>query len=109
VKYMMLIYEGVESPPDPEMIPKHQAFAEKMGRRGKLIASGELSDISVATTVRRSGGEMLITDGPHAETKEHLGGYYIVECADLDEALDIASRLPLVPEGVVEVRPLVER
>jgi hypothetical protein len=109
VKYMMLIYEGVDAPRDPDMIPKHQAFAEEMGRRGKLVAAGELSDVAVATTVRRREGEMLITDGPHAETKEYLGGYYIVECADLDEALDIASRLPLVPGGAAEVRPLVER
>src|SRR5437588_6615152 len=101
MKYMMLIYEGVDIPPDPEMIPEHQAFAEEMGRRGKLVAAGELSHVSVATTIRRSGAELLITDGPHAETKEHLGGFYIVECADLDEALDIASRLPLVPEGAV--------
>lgn len=109
MKYMMLIYEGVDAPPDPEMIPKHQAFAEEMGRRGKLVAAGELSDVAIATTVRRRGEEVLITDGPHAETKEYIGGYYIVDCADLDEALEIAARLPLVPDGAVEVRPLVER
>jgi|SRR5579859_7600599 len=109
MKYMMLIYAGVDAPPDPEMLPKHQAFAEEIGRRGTLVAAGELSDLSMATTVRRSGQELLITDGPHAETKEYIGGYYIVDCADLDQALEIASRLPLDPGGAAEVRPLVER
>jgi hypothetical protein len=106
---MLLIYAAAEGSLDPEMLSKHQAFAESMGRRGKLVDGAELSDMSVATTVRSGQGEMLITDGPHAETKEHLGGYYVVDCADLDEAIEIAALVPVVAQGCVEVRPIVER
>jgi hypothetical protein len=109
MKYMLLIHEPAEAVHDSEMFGKHEKFAESIGRRGQLVDGAALSDVSVATTVRFSDGEVLITDGPHAETKEHLGGYYIVNCADLDEALDIAALVPVVPDGCVEVRPVVER
>jgi hypothetical protein len=106
---MLLIREPATETPDPDMLARHQAFAEEVGRRGKLVNGAELTDVSVATTVRVRDGELLITDGPYAETKEHLGGYYIVDCADLDEAIEIAALIPTRRDGSVEVRPIVER
>ena len=69
----------------------------------------ELEDPDTATTVRVRDGETLTTDGPFAETKEQLGGYYLIDCASLDEALEFAARIPAARRGAVEVRPLVER
>ena len=109
MKYMLLIHAPADGEADPEMLSRHQAFAEATGRRGKLVAAGELSDAADATTVRRVNNQTIVTDGLHAETKEHLGGYYIIECSDLDEALTVASDVPLVDGGSVEIRPLVER
>ena len=109
MKYILLIYAPAEGEPDPEMLMKHQAFVENIGRRGLLIDGAELSDSSVTTTIRMRDNELLITDGPYAETKEHLGGFYIVECTDLDQVIDVARLAPVVKDGAVEVRPLVER
>jgi hypothetical protein len=90
------------------MIRRHQVFAEAVGRRGKLVDGAELADVAVATTLRRSNGQSIVTDGPHAETKEHLAGYYVVDCNDLDEAIEVASSVPILEGGSLEIRPLVE-
>ncbi len=74
-----------------------------------MRAGDQLADTDQATTVRQADGKILATDGPFAETKEQLGGYYIVECANLDEAIEAAGRLPVGPrDGSVEVRPLID-
>jgi hypothetical protein len=109
VRYLMLIYRPSDALPDPSMLARHQAFAEQTGRRGKLVDGAELTDVSATTTVHLRDGETIITDGPHAETKEHLGGYYVVDCDDLDEALEVARSIPLVDGESVEVRPIVDR
>ena len=109
MRYLMLIHAPADAPPDPGMVARYQTFAEEAGRRGKVVDGAELTDVSVATTVRLRDGETIITDGPHAETKEHLGGYYVVNCEDLDEALEVARSIPLLDGGSVEVRPIVER
>jgi len=76
-------------------------------KSGHFRASGKLQSTSASTTIRHQNGKLVTTDGPFAETKEQLGGYHLVECRDLDEALSIAGRIPTLPYGgVIEVRPL---
>jgi hypothetical protein len=108
VKYILLIHAPNDAAPEADMLSRHMAFAESAGRRGKLVDGAELADIATATTLRRQGSDTIVTDGPHAETKEHLGGYYVVDCADLDEAIEIARGVPLNDGGSLEIRPVVE-
>jgi len=76
--------------------------------RGQFIAASPLHPVATATTIRIRDGRKLVTDGPFAETREQLGGYFLVEAKDLDEALSIAARIPAAKFGSIEVRPLVE-
>jgi hypothetical protein len=73
------------------------------------VGGDQLQDADTATTIRVRDGETLTTDGPFAETKEQLGGYYVIDCGSLDEAIEFAARIPAAERGAVEVRPLVER
>ena len=73
------------------------------------MGGDQLQDAETATTVRVRDGETLTTDGPFAETKEQLGGYYLIDCGSLDEVIEFAARIPAAERGVVEVRPVVER
>lgn len=82
-----------------------EAWVAEMDRRGVRLQGDRLGLADSATTVRVRGGELSITDGPFAETKEQIGGYDIIECADLDEAIEIASKHPVAKFGAVEVRP----
>jgi hypothetical protein len=108
MRYMLLINAPAGAAPEPEMLERHRVFAEEVGRRGRLVDGAELAGPTTATTLRRRGTELLVTDGPHAESKEHLGGFYVIDCNDLDEALEVARIVPLVDGGSVEVRPFVE-
>ena len=81
-------------------------WSEEMARRGIIRGGGGLHPPSDATTIRVREGQVLLTDGPFAETKEQIGGYCVIECADLDEAIDIASRHPAATYGTIEVRPM---
>ena len=81
-------------------------WSEEMARRGIIRGGGGLRPPSDATTIRVREGRVLLTDGPFAETKEQIGGYCVIECADLDEAIDIASRHPAATYGTIEVRPM---
>jgi hypothetical protein len=113
VKYMCLIYaeEAVERAPGPEseaLYKAYWAFTEEVQAAGKMVAGNALESVSTATTVRVRDGETLTTDGPFAETKEQLGGYYILDCADLDEALAWAAKIPSAKIGSIEVRPISE-
>lgn len=81
------------------------AFNAELEARGCLVHGGALADVTTATTVRVSDGETVVTDGPFAETAEVLGGYLVVDVADLDEALELAARCPAARLGPVEVRP----
>ncbi|HEY7927754.1 MAG TPA: YciI family protein [Candidatus Dormibacteraeota bacterium] len=109
MKYILLINVPADAPAEPEMIQRHMAFAEAAAARGKLVGGDQLDDVSTATTLRRRASETIVTDGPYAETKEFLGGYYLIDAADLDEAIDIARGVPLNEGGSVEIRPVVER
>jgi hypothetical protein len=83
-------------------------FGEEMGGRGVLRDGARLRPTCDATTVRVRDGEVLAADGPFAETKEQIGGYYVVECADLDEAIEIAAKIPHASNGTIEIRPIRE-
>lgn len=112
MRYALLIYGAEDQDP-----PKNSAEWREMGRgyaafgekwQSHIRGGDELHPSSTATTVRVQNGETLTTDGPFAETKEHLGGFYIVEASDLDEAIAIARDIPRAKNGSIEVRPVVE-
>jgi hypothetical protein len=86
----------------------YEVYSADVYERGVAKDGAALQPATTATTVKVRNGDLLRTDGPYAETKEQLGGYYIVECADLDEAIELASKLPSAAYGSIEVRPLVE-
>jgi hypothetical protein len=113
MKYAVLIY----AEPDAHLAQGEEEFQSMfqeymaLTQDSRCLANGQLQPIETATTVRVQDGRTLTTDGPFADTKEVLGGYYIIEAGDLDEAIDFASRVPAarIPGGSIEVRPLVER
>jgi len=109
VKYMMFVCvgEGVElSPEDSAQVgPATDAWVEEMDGRGVRVEGHELRPVSDATTVRVRDGELLISDGPFAETKEQIAGFDIIDCQDLDEAIEVASKHPVARFGTLEVRP----
>jgi len=115
MRYMMLIYgdekqrETLSPPARGEMFREYAEFTESIRRSGAFLAGDPLQLSSTATTVRGKNGKPITTDGPFAETKEQLGGYYIVEAKNLDEAIAIAARIPAVRVGgAIEVRPIME-
>ena len=87
-------------------LAEYIAFGEEMEKRGVLQGGNRLRPTSDATTVRVREGEVLTSDGPFAETKEQIGGYYLVDCKDLDEAIEVASKIPGAKVGSIEVRPI---
>jgi len=86
----------------------YMAFGEEMGARGVLQGGERLRPAATATTVRVRDGEVLTSDGPFAETKEQMAGFYLVDCKDLDEAIEVASKIPGAQHGSIEVRPVWE-
>jgi hypothetical protein len=109
MKYMLLICsdENVELTPEEqaEIGPTMDAWLKDVDGRGVRLLGNQLRPISDATTVRMRGGDVLVADGPFAETKEQIAGFDIIECADLDEAIDVASRHVVARFGSIEVRP----
>ena len=109
MKYMMFVCvaEGVELSPEEsvQIGPATEAWVEEMDGRGIRREGHELAPVSDATTVQIRGGELLISDGPFAETKEQIAGFDIIDCADLDEAIEVASKHPVARFGTLEVRP----
>jgi hypothetical protein len=111
MKYMLLVYleEGALSDTEREHCYVESAqLARDLSTSGKYVASGPLHPVSTATSVRVRNGKRLVTDGPFAETREQLGGYYIIDARDLDEAMSIAERVPPAKVGTIEIRPLLE-
>jgi hypothetical protein len=110
VQYMLLIYsdDSGNAEADEDVLRRYGAFTEEVRDAGKLVAADRLKPTSDATTVRVRNDETLVTDGPFAETKEQLGGYYILECANIDEALGYAAKIPAAEQGSIEVRPVWE-
>lgn len=113
MQYMLLIYgvEGADPQPGTEefgaYMQDYMTFTTRMRDEGKFVAGDALQPISTATTVSVSNGKVETVDGPFAETKEQLGGYYLLECTDLDEALKCAADIPTAKYGRVEVRPIM--
>ena len=101
------VAEGVEPSPEEKVQigPATEAWVEEMDGRGVRVQGQELRPVSDATTVRMRGGELLISDGPFAETKEQIAGFDIIDCTDLDEAIEVASKHPVAKFGSLEVRP----
>jgi len=113
MQYMFLIYTEESTEPRPEtaefdeMMGAYMAFTEEVKKRGIYQHAAPLEPVATATTVRVRDGKTSATDGPFAETKEQLGGYYLLECKNLDEALDLAAKIPGARYGSVEVRPVM--
>ena len=109
MKYMMLVCAGESVELSPEegarMGPATEAWVEEMDRRGIRLQGDRLRPVSDATTVSVRGGEVLIADGPFAETKEQIAGFDIIDCANLDEAIEVAAKHPVAGFGKIEVRP----
>lgn len=111
MKYMLLIYGAEDSWTDDEReacMIESNGICQELEKEGKWIAASPLHSIKTATSVRVRDGKRQITDGPFAETTEQLGGYYIIDVADLDEAIAIAARIPPSKKGTVEIRPLMD-
>lgn len=111
MKYLCLVYSDendLHSLPDSPADPECFAYAQKLADSGQLVAGEALESVETATTVRVRGGQIAITDGPFAETKEQLAGFYMVEAKDLNEALKIAAGIPPARVGSIEVRPVRE-
>ncbi|MEL6179902.1 MAG: YciI family protein [Myxococcota bacterium] len=109
MKYAILVYEtdaALDNRHSPEYWGAYRAYGALLGER--ITKGAALEGIDTATTIRLRDGEQLVEDGPFADTKERLGGFYVVEARDLDEALEMAAQCPSVKEGAVEVRPLME-
>lgn len=113
MQYMALIYDTENNrqnlSPDEQqqLMADYGTFTEEIKKAGVFIAGDALKPADTATTVRIREGQVLTTDGPFAETKEQLGGYYLLECKDLDEALHWAAKIPTVKYGSIEVRPVM--
>ena len=114
MKYMLLIHleekswERLTEAERHSIYAEYGQFTEAIKASGNHLSGFELQPTATATTVRVRNGKRLVTDGPFAETREQLGGYYLIEAKNLDEALGIAARIPSARDGVIEVRPVAE-
>jgi hypothetical protein len=113
VKYLLLIYNDPASMPTTaaegeKMMNDYGVFTQEIVASGEMAGGDALQGIETATSVRVRNGKTSTTDGPYAETKEHIGGYYIVDVKDLDRALELAAKIPGASTGGIEVRPLME-
>ena len=111
MKYMLLIYMGEDAMSPNE---REQCYVDStqlchdLHAKGKFIAANPLQPVATATSLRIREGKRLVTDGPFAETREALGGYFLIEAKDLDEAIGVAARIPGARKGTVEIRPVID-
>ena len=114
MRYLCLIYDeetvidGMSAADREQFHRDYMAFTEEIRASGHYVAGEALQPVQAATTLRARGGKLSTTDGPFAETKEQLGGFYMIDARDLNEALQIAGRIPSIRTGSVEVRPVVD-
>lgn len=112
MKYLLLVYGAEGTLSEDEMqkcYSESTRVCEELDKKGQFLAASPLQSVTLATSVRVREGRRLVTDGPFAETREQLGGYFLVEAADLDEAIEIAGKIPGARWGTVEIRPVVEQ
>jgi hypothetical protein len=113
MQYLLLIYAeesrdpARETPEGEAFMNEYWAFTEEVKQRKLMLGSNALQPVSTATTVRVRDGKTETTDGPFAETKEQLGGYYLLDCKDLDEAIECAAKIPSARLGSIEIRPVM--
>ena len=113
MKYLLMIYSdpNVNAKKTPaeldKMMQEYWAFTQEVKDRKVYVAAEALTPTSSATTVRVRNGRTMTTDGPFAETKEQIGGFYLLDCANLDEAIELAAKIPHAAEGSIEVRPIM--
>jgi hypothetical protein len=111
MKYMLLIYLDEKALSETEReacYVESTQLAHDLHARGQYLGADPLHSVTLATSVRVREGKRLVTDGPFAETREQLGGYFLVDAKDLDEAIAIAARIPMARRGTVEIRPVIE-
>jgi hypothetical protein len=111
VNYLLLIYgdeQALDDAEREECYRESTALAHQLAAAGQYLAASPLHPTSTATSVRVREGKRLVTDGPFAETREQLGGYFLIDARDLDEAIAVAARIPMARRGTVEVRPVIE-
>ena len=111
MKYMLLIYANEGAWTEVERTHCYGASAElahELKSKGQYLGASPLQPVSTATSVRVRDGKRLVADGPFAETREQLGGYFLIDAKDLDQAIEIAGRIPGARKGTVEIRPVVE-
>ncbi len=113
MQYMCLIYSAEDAGPQPgtqefgPFIEAYGKFTQDVQASGKFVHGDALQPVATATTVTTQNGKVEITDGPFAETKECLGGYYLLECDSLDDAIEHAAKIPTAQHGRIEVRPVI--
>lgn len=111
MKYMLLIYSDEAAWNDDELercYAESGTLTQDLTRSGHYLGASPLHPVATATTVRLRDGKRLVTDGPFAETREQLGGYFLIEAQDLDDVIAIAGRIPAATKGTVEIRPILE-
>lgn len=111
MKYLLLIYlkeNALSETEREECYVKSAQLAQQLNSNGQYLATAPLHPVATATSVRVRDGKPFVTDGPFAETREQLGGFFLINAQDLDEAIAIAARIPAVQVGTVEIRPVIE-
>lgn len=111
MKYMLLVYldeQCMTADEHKQCYVDSAQLARELHANGKFIDASPLHPVAMATSVRVREGRQLVTDGPFAETREQLGGFYMVDAADLDEAISIAARIPPARKGTIEIRPIMQ-
>ena len=113
MKYLLLIYEneasfaGIPEAEQGKIFEEYMTYTKRIKKEGKYVSGEALEPVSTATTVRVKNGKTVTTDGPFAETKEQLGGFYLVDATNLDEAIALAAGIPASRNGCIEVRPIM--
>jgi len=117
MRYLVLIYDEQTANPSPEppdpatmgpVMEEYNAYSQMLRDKGAYVAGEALQPVTTATSIRVRDGQTMTTDGPFAETKEALGGFYLIDAKDLDEALDLGRKCPGAKFGTIEVRPIVD-